>query len=344
MPIAVPPTSSAPAFTPAPTLPAPAQPLKIPPEVETIILLGSDNFSPYKGRTDSILLVFLNRHNGSASLVSIPRDLYVYQPDAGMERINTAYVTGGVEMLYQTLEYNLGVRPRHWALAHLDDFIFFVEDLGGIEVYVTHPLPNDCGGIPEGLVHMDGYTALCYVRERKTSSDIHRSLRQQEVLRVIFQRFISLDTIPRLPEWYSRYSHSVRTDISLADLISFVPFALRLYDGGELHQYQIGFAEVTSWRVPENNAAVLLPDREKIHRLLQQAVDVLIPAVPTSPALETRIAELTASPTPTETPAPEPFSDISDAGTSLPTEEPAQPIYPFEPQEETETPTAPPEG
>jgi LCP family protein required for cell wall assembly len=271
--------------------------------VEVIVLLGSDNFSPYVGRSDSILLVFYNPQNGNASLVSVPRDLYVYLPGMGMQRINSAYGSGGIELLYQTLEYNLGVRPRHWALAHLDDFIHFVDDLGGIDVNVTHPLPEDCGGVPEGFFHMDGLTALCYVRERKTSSDFDRSQRQQEVLRVIFDRFMSLDNIPRLPEWYRRYSNTVQTDLTPADLLSLVPFAVRHYQGGSLHHFQISWEDVTGWRVPETNASVLLPNREKILPKIQQAVDLLVPPV--------AAAQAVAAPA-EETPTAEPDESVPD--------------------------------
>jgi LCP family protein required for cell wall assembly len=144
-----------------------------------------------------------------------------------MDRINSAFSNGGADLLYRTLEYNLGVRPHHWALAHLDDFILFVNDLGGIDVPVSTPLPDDCGGIPPGVVHMDGHTALCYVRSRFSTSDFDRSRRQQEALRVIFHRFFSLDVIPFLPEWYDTYSKSIQTDLSLLDLLFYVQFAIK---------------------------------------------------------------------------------------------------------------------
>ena len=40
-----------------------------------------------------------------------------------------------------------------------------MDDQGGIVLEVGPPLPNDCGGIPPGIVHMNSATALCYVRE-----------------------------------------------------------------------------------------------------------------------------------------------------------------------------------
>ena len=311
------PENETPSPIPTATLPPPAQAIRMPEDVEAVVLLGTDYNAPYAGRTDTIQIAFLSA-NGNVSLVSVPRDLYVYQPGRGMDRINTAYIQGGVDLLFQTLEYNLGVRPQHWALTHLDDFASFVDDLGGIDVPISHPLPHDCGGIPPGVVHLSGEAALCYVRERNTSSDIDRSRRQQEVLQVIFQRVMSLEGIRRLPEWFARYSSTVQTDLSFGDLIARVPMAVRLYEGGAVHQFQIGWDEVSDWHTPENNAWVLLPKRERILPLLQQAVDVLAAPAPTQPGLETRVAELLSTPTETATPEPEesdtPAPEINASG------------------------------
>jgi polyisoprenyl-teichoic acid--peptidoglycan teichoic acid transferase len=162
----------APTTTPATAVPPPVTSINLPPEIEVMLLLGSDTTDLRRGRTDSIHLVFIHRQNGNASLVSIPRDLYVYQPGLTMDRINTTYLWGGFELLALTIEYNFGVRPTRWVLVHLDDFVRFIDDLGGIDVPVSDAFPDDCGGIPSGIVHMDGGVALCYVRERNTTSDV----------------------------------------------------------------------------------------------------------------------------------------------------------------------------
>lgn len=252
--------------------PPPAAALPVPRSVQVLVLLGADGFSWQAARTDTIILVFLDSRSGQASLVSIPRDLYVYVPGYGMQRINTAFIRGGIELLYATLEYNLGVRPSHYALAYFDDFGNFINDLGGIEVEVNTPLPDDCGGIPPGTVFMDGATALCYVRSRYSSSDFDRSRRQQEVLRIIFKRFVSLGSLPHLADWYARYSATVRSDLALADLVDFVPLALRLHTRDGFHHFQIGAEQVSGWRTPVTGASVVLPHSEKVRAVLEAAV------------------------------------------------------------------------
>jgi LCP family protein required for cell wall assembly len=291
-------------LTPTATIPPPAQVVNPPPGVEVVVLMGTDYESPYIGRTDTIILLFLNRQTGSASLISIPRDLYVYIPGHGMDRINTVFLLGGPELLFDTIEYNLGVRPQHWVLAYFDDFIRLVDELGGIDVKVSTPLPNDCYGIPSGVFHMSGEVALCYVRERRTTSDFDRSRRQQEVLRVIFHSFMTLENLYKLPDWYASYNQSIQSDLGLLDLLGYLPFALHLQDGDSIHQFQIDWDDVIQQSIPETGAWVLLLDKYKIAPIMQRAVDALSQQVPISEAMVTRIAKLTTTPTPSVIPEP----------------------------------------
>lgn len=256
--------------------------VRLPDGVQVLALLGTDSDAPYLGRTDTILLVFYNVHNGNASLLSIPRDLYVYIPGYTMDRINTAYVSGGIDLLFETLEYNLGIHPNHWALAHLNDFSRFVDDLGGVTVQVGTPVEDPWCSVPAGTVHLSGYSALCYVRSRMGSSDFDRSRRQQDVLLALFWRFIRLDSLSRLPEWYGKYAGTVHSDLGLADLLSFIPLAVQAQNGN-VHHYQISWKEVTAWQVPSSGASVLLPDRDKILPILQQAAGVLDDQATASP-------------------------------------------------------------
>lgn len=136
---------------------------------------------------------------------------------------------------------------------------------------------------------MSGDVALCYVRERKTSSDFARSYRQQQVLQVIFHRFLSLDGLRLVPAWYQRYRDSIETDVVLEDLLSLIPLGLRLQEG-QINHFQVTPAEVTSWKTPAG-AMVLVPDRQKILSLILSAAELAAEPVPVSPALEARLSE-----------------------------------------------------
>jgi LCP family protein required for cell wall assembly len=265
------PPSASPTASATPTLPPPAEPLALPEGVRTLLILGTDAEAPYAGRTDTIILVFYHAGNGAASLVSVPRDLYVVLPGGPVDRINAAYPTGGIDSLKAALEYNLGVNPEHWVLLHLSDFRRLVDDLGGIDLLVERALPGDCGGIPEGWVHLGGEAALCYVRERKTGSDYERARRQQEALLALGRRFVSLDGLANLVDWYFNYAGTVHTDLGLDDLLALAPAALRI-EQGQIHRFAIGGDQVTGITTGEG-AAVLLPQAGAIRSLLQEAIE-----------------------------------------------------------------------
>lgn len=249
-----------------------------PDRVVTILLLGSDQ-RPGRNdfRTDVFLLLTL-RGDGSASLVSFPRDLYVYLPALGkMNRINTAYEFGGFELTAQTLEYNFGLRPDHYALVNFNGFTQLVDSLGGIDVNVAIELSDTRTGYPDGftvspgIVHMDGETALWYVRSRATTSDFDRLRRAQEVLIAIGQKLLTLQGLSRIPELYEAYRSSVVTDLTLETLLNLAPL-LQQTDPNRIDRYVIAPPLVTPWINPQSRAYLLLPDVPVIQQILQQAL------------------------------------------------------------------------
>lgn len=283
------------------------------------LLLGSDREAPAIGRTDAILLVLYNPETAKASLISIPRDLFVYIPGYSMQRINAAYELGGIELVNQTLQYNLGIQASQWAIIHLDDFSRFVDDLGGVEVEVLTPVHDPWCEVPQGKVYMNGYLALCYVRSRTGNSDLDRNRRQQEMLQIILIELVHGGNLARLPEFYTRYQDTVRSNLTLEDLLYNIPLLLQLGDTNRLSFFQLGWNDVIPWQAPPNNMSVLLPRRDMISALLGRAINFVMTPQPPSELAPTWEAELTASPTSTLPPTPE---------MSTPTPSPAPPTEP----------------
>ncbi len=242
-----------------------------------LLLLGSDQ-RPYEGgfRTDTIILVSLDPTNGTASLVSFPRDLYVQIPGWTQQRINTAMGYGGFPLLAATLEFNFGVRPEHYVMVNFWAFKQTIDSLGGIDVYASQSLTDHRDGhgyytISPGLNHMDGETALWYARSRYSTSDFDRGRRQQEVVLALFKRLLSLNAIEKAPELYDIYVQNVTTDLSFQDIAPLLPLAAQLSDASRIQQYFIGPAQVTPWTTP-GGAQVLLPNTNAIYAVLWQAL------------------------------------------------------------------------
>lgn len=275
-------------LTPTPTqtetpLPFTATPwyfdLNLPENQEMFLVLGSDERPGGGYRTDVILLVILNPEQGTASIVSFPRDLYVYIPYYGMNRINTAMYMGGFNALADTLEYNFGIRPSHYIMTNLNSFVDIVDTLDGIDVHVRQELVDTCklpiayGDyciIQTGVQPMDGVTALWYVRSRKSTSDFDRNRRQQEILLALFNRIITMDGLSRVPELYEILSDNVETDMSLDEMLPYVQLAPKLAKPGRISMYTIGQTEVWNY-IAEGGAMVLLPNLDAIYVVLQQA-------------------------------------------------------------------------
>ncbi len=290
------PTVGAPvSFYVPPYAPAPALPLTDNQTV-TFLLLGSDQRSQAQRyfRTDILIIAALRPANGQVSLISLPRDLYVYIPTVGMDRINAAYEYGlmynypggGRALLADTILYNLGVRIDHLAIVDFDGFRKIVDTLGGIDVPVYCPYtdwrlispnldPNNEDNwqlytVEPGLVHMDGDLALWYARSRSKSSDFDRGRRSQEVLRALYARALSTNAMSKIPELYQDLSSSVITDLGLGDLLNLAPLALQM-NNADIRSYYIGRGYVNSWMTP-GGASVQLPNGPAIQSMLQQAL------------------------------------------------------------------------
>ena len=260
-----------PSIEPVIPLPPPADALPLPAGTVNVLLLGSDEREEIGGiRTDTLLLVSFHPKKGAVSVISFPRDLYVYIPGWTVRRINEAYQHGGFELLAETFDYNFGVRPDYFVLVNFGVFKQAVDGLGGIDVQVAASLHEGDYFVSPGLVHMDGEMALWYVRSRYTTSDFERMLRQQEVLMAVFQRMISQDALKKIPHLYALYEKSVVTNIGLERALAWAGVARRIADDTETIQpLTIDRAYVTPYRTP-GGAQVLLPERGPIWAALNE--------------------------------------------------------------------------
>ena len=316
-------------------IPPPFTDISLPSEVKVSLLLGTDTFNPVIGRTDTIILLFYNPQLAKASFLSIPRDLYVYIPGYNMNRINQAYPLGGIDTLLLTLAYNFNVQVDNWMLIHINDFVAFVNDLGGVDIHDPQYNIEEYDGNPPEFHHMQGHEALWYVRKREGTSDIDRNRRQQEMIRALMRKVLWGGNLVHLPAWYAKYNQSFRSNLNLIDLFNFIPLALNFGDQDRLKFDQISWDEITSWRTP-GGAAVLLPDPDAILWKLQNAMSFVLAPEPYKDLVHTLEAQLTASPIPTETPTTTPTLTPTLTPSSTPTLE--QSIE-ATPSDEAQTPT-----
>jgi polyisoprenyl-teichoic acid--peptidoglycan teichoic acid transferase len=261
--------------------------------IVNFLLIGSDLRGSSAFRTDTLIIASVRTQDNSVSLISIPRDLFVYIPGWTMNRINTAYFYGerskypggGKALLKDTILYNLGVHIDNIAMVEFDGFRTSIDTLGGIEVPMACAFtdwrlidPQQSDQDPDnwelytvgpGLIQMDGDLALWYARSRLRSSDYDRGRRQQEIIRSVFTRVANINLIPRLPALYMQLKDSVQTDLSLEGMLQMAPM-LRHLEAPRLRSFYITNKMVMGWRTP-GGASVLLPDGPAIQVMLEEA-------------------------------------------------------------------------
>jgi len=279
-------------YVPSTTLliPTPVQPVPVAADVVNIVVLGSDQRPDWaEWHTDVVQVVSIQRDQGAVSVISIPRDLYLYMPSLWMSRINTAdfsgeaygYEGGGPALVRDTLLYNLGIRVDHYVRTNFDGLIGIVDTVGGIDIPVHcrlsdyWPYPNDNGEYPiltmePGVRHMDGETALWYARSRKTTSVFSRERRQQQVLQALWHTGRDAGMLTQAPALWEQGRNMVETDLTFTEILDLARIALTLKDEN-VRFYNIGPDVLTSWTTPYGGA-VFLPRWEEIQPIVAEAM------------------------------------------------------------------------
>lgn len=250
-----------------------------------LLLLGLDTREANNTRSDTMIIVSVDPANKTVGMMSLPRDLWVAIPGFGENRINAAYQYGltndvpggGPGLAVATVEQNLNLPIHYFAQIDFAGFQRVVDALDGITVDVPRPLlDNEYPAenfsfmriyIPGGLQHMDGQTALQYVRSRHADSDLSRNQRQQAVLVAIKQKGLQLGVLSKLNNLLTQLQGAIKTDLSLNQAGSLAQLAQQI-PAGSIHSYAID-ANMTSQQ-QVNGQDVLIPDWPQIHAAVQQ--------------------------------------------------------------------------
>ncbi|NLF00041.1 MAG: LCP family protein [Anaerolineales bacterium] len=271
-------------------IPTSVPPIQVAPGAINIAVLGSDRREDWEDwHTDVVQIVSIQPDLPSVTILSVPRDLYLYIPGFWMSRINFAdmygevykYEGGGPALLQQTLLYNLGIPIHHYVRTDFDGLTGIVNAIGGIDVPVPCRLqdhwyyPDENGEYPikvlePGVRHMDGDWALWYARSRLTSSVFDRERRQQQVLEAIWRKARSLELLPRIPELWSQFDSMISTDMDLTTVLELAQIFFRL-DSQNVRFRNIGRQQVIPWTTP-HGGSVFLPNWPEMEPVISEAL------------------------------------------------------------------------
>ena len=166
-----------------------------------ILLLGGDSRSLEDyGRTDTMIILSVNREESMMKMTSIMRDTWVQLSSGHSEKINAANVFGGPELAMKVVNESFGTDIEHYVLINMNGLVELIDMLGGVTIEVseserdyTNRYANDYlrevadyqGATcldQTGLVHLNGLLSVAYMRNRYSDSDFGRVMRQQKVL------------------------------------------------------------------------------------------------------------------------------------------------------------------
>lgn len=189
------------------------------------VLLGSDSRdvdNEKNGRSDSIMVVHLNKLRTKAYIVSFPRDMYVDIPGYGKNKINAAFSFGGPTLTVRTIQDLVDVKINHVVLVDFEGFEQLTDDLGGVTVTNKTAFKSHGYTYPKGKINVKGKEALWFVRERHSlpGGDLDRAENQRNVIKAIVEKGLSADTISdpaKFTSFLGNVSKHLTVDNSLTD-------------------------------------------------------------------------------------------------------------------------------
>lgn len=246
-------------------------------DVYNILLVGSD-IRPDEtvGRSDTMILVSINKETKRIVATSFLRDTYVKIPIKNeFHKLNAAYAYGGIELLFETLQYNYGITVDKYVAVDFLSFIDAIDILGGLDVQVYEdelywfnqyihasnllvepPEREDSDYVDHAdgsYQHLNGKQALAYARFRYVGNgDFTRTDRQRRVVQEIFNKIKTMDigtVIKLLDEIIPQITTNLDTNECL-ELIAMLP---------EISKY-----DVISWHIPDDEFKYMTIDGDDV--------------------------------------------------------------------------------
>ncbi len=212
-----------------------------------------DNDTP--PRSDTMIVISLDRQGNVMRMVSFPRDARVRYIDLDGKKhrgkMNSVYASGGEdpkmreEVLKNFFRDELGLRIDRVARIRIEGFTGLIDKVGGLDINVDGALElnrktgklyrgrifrEDKWGqwkveLEPGMQHLDGNQAVGYARFRyDREGDPGRIRRQQQVMRALAKK-ITAQPLMQLPGVVKEAKQQFATDMSDEELASMALFA-----------------------------------------------------------------------------------------------------------------------
>ncbi len=212
--------------------------------VINIMLVGQDR-RPGQGRqrSDTMILLTVNKSTGTITLTSFMRDQYVRIPGYKNNKLNAAYAFGGVSLMNETLETNFGVRVDGNVEVDFNSFQKLIDRLGGVDIKLTKKeasyLNAACGqDWSAGTHRLNGSQALVYARLREIDSDYNRAQRQRNVISSLIRRYQELP-VTEMITMLEDVLPLVKTNMTKGQIIDYAMEVAPILPGANLETMRI---------------------------------------------------------------------------------------------------------
>jgi LCP family protein required for cell wall assembly len=194
-------------------------------------IAGEGNSAPQL--TDTILIINSSPKADNPVAISIPRDLLVKYPNKNYyTKINALYQEGGIKTIQSKILEITGLETDYYLVLDLKSIKTLIDKLGGIDVVVEKDIYDprfpaeynsfETFAIQKGNQHLDGETALKYIRTRnQPEGDFSRIERQQQVIGALKDKILDLNFVwnfPKILGLWNTLQNDANTNINLTDI------------------------------------------------------------------------------------------------------------------------------
>ena len=247
-------------------------------DVVNIMLIGQDRRpGEDRARSDSMILVSMNKAKGTIQLTSFMRDLYVQIPGYLDTRLNAAYRYGGTDLMNDTFKVNFGLEIDGNVMVDFDEFTEIIKIVGGVTLDISSAEAKYMNNVSDnhfsaGSNYFNAEDALSFTRMRYAAGgDYGRTDRQRRVIMAIAYSLRDADLVTIFNLIDQVLPHIV-TNLTDAQIIEYATTGLGILANG---------GEIGTFRIPQDDAhynanirgmSVLVPNLEMCREDLQEVI------------------------------------------------------------------------
>lgn len=240
-------------------------------DVLNIAFFGLDARNPdLASRSDSIMVVSIDRKNQKIKVASLMRDMYVPIPGLEANRINAAYAFGGPVLALKTINSNFNLDIKNFVTANFFGLEDLINKVGGVQIDIKPEEVSYANVKKSGLQTLNGKQALAYARIRYVgNNDYERTERQRRIINELFKT-IKSKGILKLSGTINTILPYVETNLSNGEILKIASEAAK-FNTDNIEEYRLPVnGTYKSQKI--RGMAVLVPDISKNKQLLHDFI------------------------------------------------------------------------